>query len=143
MDVSANGGRVRFTRNIAAIVMDLDGIESLLVRALGGTDSVTVGDLRGTNLDTADIDLGAIGGGGDGQSDTVVVNGTDRRDVVDVTRSGEQVLTTGLRTETRIVGSEPANDTLLVQTLDGNDDVTVAPDVADLINTVVDLGGDE
>ena len=28
-DVSANGGRVRFTRNIAAIVMDLDDIEQL------------------------------------------------------------------------------------------------------------------
>ena len=44
---------------------------------------------------------------------------------------------------TRIVGSEPALDTLLVQTLDGNDDVTVAPDVADVITPVVDLGGGE
>ena len=40
----------------------------------------------------------------------------------------------------RIAGSEAANDTLRVQTLDGDDDVTVAPDVADLIATVVDLG---
>ena len=49
----------------------------------------------------------------------------------------------GLGRETRIAGSEPALDTLLVQTLGGNDDVTVAPDVSDLINPVVDLGGDE
>jgi hypothetical protein len=30
-----------------------------------------------------------------------------------------------------------------VQTLGGNDDVTVAPDVSDLINPVVDLGDGE
>jgi hypothetical protein len=53
------------------------------------------------------------------------------------------VLTTGLHTQTRISGSEPANDTLLVQTLGGDDVVTVAPDVSDLINTVVDLGDGE
>jgi predicted ester cyclase len=143
MEASANGARVRFTRNIANIVMDLAGVESLVVRALGGTDQITVDDLRGTDLDSADIDLSAIGGGGDAQLDTVVVNGTDLPDIVDVTRSGQQILATGLRTETRILGSEPANDTLLVQTLGGNDDVTVAPDVSDLINTVVDLGVDE
>jgi hypothetical protein len=40
------------------------------------------------------------------------------------------------------VGSEPT-DALEIKTLGGNDDVTVAPDVADLINTVVDLGADE
>ena len=53
------------------------------------------------------------------------------------------MLVDGLRAQTRIVGSEPALDTLLLQTLDGNDDVTVAPDVSDLIAPVVDLGADE
>jgi hypothetical protein len=53
------------------------------------------------------------------------------------------VLVTGLKADTRIVGSEPAGDTLRIQTLDGNDDVTVAPDVIDLIMSVVDLGADE
>jgi hypothetical protein len=32
---------------------------------------------------------------------------------------------------------------LRVQTLDGDDDVTVAPDVSDLIATIVDLGAGE
>ncbi len=143
MEASANGGRVRFTRNIANIVMDLDGMEGLTVRLLGGSDTITVGDLRGTDLAAVDVDLSAVGGGGDAQPDTVIVNGTNRRDLVQVSRSGLQVLTTGLRAETRIVGSEPAIDTLLVQTLDGDDDVTVAPDVSDLINAVVDLGDGE
>ena len=69
----------------------------------------------------------------------MIVNGTGRRDVVQVTRDGLDVLATGLTALTRIFGSERA-DTLLVQTLDGRDDVTVAPDVIDVITPVVDLG---
>ena len=138
IEISANGGRLRFTRNIASIVMDLNSIEHVAFRALGGADNVVVGDLTGTDVDNVDVDLAANGGGGDGAADLVTVNGTNRRDVVNVTRSGSQVLTSGLRATTGIVGSEPTLDTLLVQTLDGDDDVTVAPDVADLIVPVVE-----
>ena len=141
IELSANGPRVRLTRNIAAIVMDLDGIEQVAVRALGGADAILVDDLSGTDVDTVDVDLAAVGGSGDGQADTVTTNGTSRRDVVQVTRSGSEVSVAGLAAVTRIVGSEAALDTLLVQTLDGNDTVTVAPDVADVITPVVDLGG--
>jgi Ca2+-binding RTX toxin-like protein len=143
IDLFADGPRMRLTRDVAVINMDFDGIEHVAVRTLGGTDTLTVNDLDGTDMKTVDVDLSAIVGGGDGQADTVVVNGTSRRDVVQVTRSGPQVSVTGLAVLTRIVGSEPTLDTLLVQTLDGNDDVTVAPDVADVIVPVVDLGADE
>jgi predicted ester cyclase len=141
--VSANGPRVLLTRNIAAITMDFDGIEHVNVRALGSADTIAVGDLGGTDVDSVDVDLSASLGGGDGAADTVVVNGTARRDVVNVTRNDGQVVVDGLAAVTRIVGSEPALDTLSVSTLEGDDDVTVAPDVADLIATAVDLGSDE
>ncbi|MEA2143138.1 MAG: hypothetical protein QOI64_1568, partial [Solirubrobacteraceae bacterium] len=36
MDVSANGGRVRFFRNVANITMDLNDVESIAAKALGG-----------------------------------------------------------------------------------------------------------
>jgi RTX calcium-binding nonapeptide repeat (4 copies) len=143
MEISANCDRVRFTRDVGTITMDLDGIETINVRALGGTDKVTVNDLAGTDTKTVNADLAANGGGDDGAADTIITNGTDRRDVVQVTRSGGQVSVAGLAAETRISGSEPALDTLLVQTHEGNDDVTVAPDVSDLINPIVDLGADE
>jgi hypothetical protein len=143
IQLSANGPRLRLTRNVANITMDTDGVERVSIRALGGSDAITVNDLAGTDVKTVDVDLDAIGGGGDRVADAVTVGGTDGRDVVQVTRSGSQVSVTGLPTETRIVGSEPTNDTLTVQTLGGNDDVTVAPDVSDLIATVVDLGEDE
>lgn len=140
IDVTRNGGRVRLTRNIGAVTMDFDDVESLLVRVLGGQDGVTVGDLAATDLLTADVDLSATGGGGDSQQDTVVVNGRELADVVDVTRSGEQVLVSGLRTLTRISGSESLNDTLRLNTLGGFDRVTIDPDAELLITPVVDLG---
>jgi Ca2+-binding RTX toxin-like protein len=143
MEVAANAGRIRFTRNIANIVLDADDVERLTVNTLGAVDTVTVGDLTGTNLRDVDVDLASSTATGDGQADTVIVNGRDRRDVVHVTRAGAEALVSGLPARTRIVNSEPANDTLRVQTLAGNDTVTVAPDVADLIATVVDLGPDD
>ncbi|HKE78226.1 MAG TPA: calcium-binding protein [Solirubrobacteraceae bacterium] len=141
IDVSANGPRVRLFRNIGSVTMDFDGVEGLALAALGGPDTITIGDLSGTDLDTADVNLAGFDGTGDGAADSVTVNGTNRADTVNVTRSGAQVLTTGLAAQTRIAGSEPAADSLHVNTLDGRDRVTVAPDVADLITSIVDLGG--
>ena len=47
IDVAANGSRVRLTRNVAGITMDLDAIESTTIRALGSADNITVNDLAG------------------------------------------------------------------------------------------------
>ncbi len=143
MEASADGSRVRFTRNLGTIVMDFDGIERLTVRAFGGIDSILVGELAGTEVDDVDIDLGAIGGGGDGQADTLTVNGREKRDNVAVTTAGTGLQVDGLPALTGILGSEPTLDTLRIQTLGGNDSVTVGDDVDDLITTVVDLGADE
>jgi Ca2+-binding RTX toxin-like protein len=140
IDISANGTRVRLFRDVAAVTMDMDDIQQLNVNTLGSADTVTVNDLTGTDLKTADIDLGATGGGGDGSADSVIVNGTNDPDKVNVTNSGGQVLVKGLAVQTRIVNSEVTNDTLFVNTLDGDDNVKVAADVGDLINTNVNLG---
>ena len=140
IDVVRNAGRVRLTRNIAGITMDFDGIEASVVRALGGNDQVTVGDLSGTDLKTADVDLSASIGGGDNAQDTVVVNGRETADTVDVTASGGQVQIGGLPALTRISGSESLNDTLRVNTLGGKDQVTVDPNAELLITPVIDLG---
>src|SRR4029078_8235522 len=52
MEASANGQRVRFTRDIGNIVMDLNDVETINVKALGGVDAVTVDDLTGTAVTT-------------------------------------------------------------------------------------------
>ena len=58
-DISANGGRVRFTRDVANITMDLNDVENINVAALGGADTITVNDLSGTDVKQVAIDLGA------------------------------------------------------------------------------------
>ena len=142
IDVSADADRVRLTRNIANIVMDLGGIEELGVDVVGGTDAVQVGDLSGTGVKVADVDLNASIGGGDAAEDTVTVNGTGKRDQVIVARSGAQVIATGLPVETRVGGSEATLDTLRLSTLGGDDLVAFEDAVDDLIKPVIDLGAD-
>jgi Ca2+-binding RTX toxin-like protein len=145
IDVSANGSRVRLFRDVSGITQDLNGIEAMNIDSLGGTDSITVNDMTGTALKAVALDLGFPPGSGtgDGAPDSVIINGSPGPDHVLVTRSGSQVLTTGLAVHTSITGSEPANDSLHVNTLGGRDTVSVAPDVSTLIAPFVDLGADQ
>jgi hypothetical protein len=143
IDVSANGPRVRLSRDVAAVTMDMNGIEALNVTALAGADTITMGDLTGTSLKTAAIDLSGLAGTGAGAADTVIENGTAGPDLVHVVRVGAQVQTSGLVPRLSIAGSDPGLDTLAVNTVAGDDTVSVAPDVSTLINPVVDLGADQ
>src|SRR5499426_3630652 len=59
IDISANGGHARFTRDVANIVMDLDNVEQIQFRALGGVDKITVNNLAATDVKQVAIDLGA------------------------------------------------------------------------------------
>jgi hypothetical protein len=142
IDVSANAGGVSLTRNIASIAMDLGGIEELGVAVVGGSDAIHVGDLTGTGVNVAEVDLNASIGGGDAEPDTVTVDGTEKRDQVILTRSGGQAIATGLPVETRVSGGEPAADTLKIATLGGNDLVAFEDALDDLIKPVIDLGAD-
>jgi RTX calcium-binding nonapeptide repeat (4 copies) len=138
--LKANGSRLQFTRDIASVTLDAAAVESVDYRALGGADSIFVGDLTGTGVGSARIDLAGPNGGGDGAGDVVVTDGTDAADVVDVSTSGASVHVAGLPTQTAITGSEAAIDRLRVQTLGGDDDVTVDAGVSGLIVPEVDLG---
>ena len=109
-EATAAGDRVRFTRNLGNIVMDVGTTEKLDVRALGGDDSTTIHDLTGTGVTQVFVDGGAgndtfvgsdlgevfLGGDGDDTAtlgdgdffdmgaglDTLVVRGTDARDEI-------------------------------------------------------------
>ena len=144
-EASAVGGRLRFTRNLGNIVMDVDDTEEVDLNALGGADLATVNNLTGTDVTKANIDLAAaIGGGaGDGAADIVTVNGTDVADNVAVAANAGVVDVTGLFTAVGISNPELANDTLAINTLGGNDNVAIGGGVAGLIQTAVDLGADE
>jgi hypothetical protein len=135
MSASADGGRVSFTRNLGSIVMDLDGIEVIDVRALGGVDSVTVNDVNGTDLERVDVDLAAVLGGSsaDGKADTVTVAATKGDDSIAVDANGGAVEVTGLAAFTRITHADAASDTLIIDTIAGDDDVSLDPALAGLI----------
>ena len=49
-DISANGERVRLVRNVGNITMDTNDVEAIDVKALGGADTLAVGDISGTDL---------------------------------------------------------------------------------------------
>ena len=135
MAANANGGRVRFTRVQGTIVMDLDDVEGIDVRALRGTDAITVGDVGGTDLRRVDIDLAAALGGSasDLVADTVTVVGTNGVDTIRASAVGAAAEVTGLGATVRVTHADPELDTLVLETLDGADDVSVDPDVEDLI----------
>src|SRR5258707_374932 len=50
IDITANGTRTRFTRDVASITMDLNSVEHINFVALGGADNIRVGDLTGTGV---------------------------------------------------------------------------------------------
>jgi hypothetical protein len=139
MSLSAEGERSVFLRNVANIRMDMDGVERLDLTALGGVDTMTVNDMSGTDFRVADVDLSGATGSGYGANDIVAVNGTTQDDDVAVAANGGAVDVSGLKAQTRILGSE-ATDQLQVNTLDGNDTVDVDPAAAALIGVTVDLG---
>jgi Ca2+-binding RTX toxin-like protein len=144
-EASANGQRLRFTRNLGNIVMDTDDIEVVDLNALGGTDKITVNDLSGTDVARLDGDLaGTLGGSvGDGLADTVIVNGTNGADVIDVTGAGTSASVVGLAAQVNITNSEGANDALVVNALGGDDQVTATTLPAGVIKLTIDGGTGE
>ena len=138
MAANANGGRVRFTRVQGTIVMDLNDVEVIDVRALRGTDAITVGDVTGTDLRRVDIDLAATLGGSasDLAADTVTVVGTNGDDTISATAVGATAQVSGLAATVRVTHADPELDTLVLD-VDGSDDVSVDPALEDVIHVAV------
>jgi Ca2+-binding RTX toxin-like protein len=140
VDLSANGNRLKFFRDVASITMDTAGVERVDFNALGGADVVTVNDLTGTDVKEFNVDLaGTLGGTeGDGQADRVIVNGTDGNDTIHVDGNAGGVRVNGLAPTIRVFHSEAANDRLEINTLAGADTVNAAALEAGAIQLFVD-----
>ncbi|MEP7112487.1 MAG: calcium-binding protein [Ilumatobacteraceae bacterium] len=145
-DVSANGQRVRFLRNVANITMDTDDVEKLDLNAVGGVDNLAVHEMTGTALSEIATDLAATPGTGIGDSnpDSVTVDGTAGDDVVVVAGQGSDVQMIGLAASITISGAEPVLDRLTVSTSDGSDVVDASGLAAGSMALVIDGGvGDD
>jgi len=138
-DVSANGSRVRFTRDVGNIVMDLNDVEGIVAKTLGGTDNVTVNDLSGTDV----ADLVADLGGADGVPDNVAVNATNDDDIVSVLAAGPNAQASGLSARVSVAGATPGSDRLTVNGLAGDDVLEASQAQADAPLLTLDGGAND
>jgi Ca2+-binding RTX toxin-like protein len=120
MEISANGTHARLTRDVGGVTMDLTNMETIDLRALGGTDTITVDDLSRTGVSNVNIDLAAQTGGPDGQADTIVINGTNGNDVINITNNNGVVTISGLAT-TVTISNFDSNDRIVINGLGGDD----------------------
>jgi Ca2+-binding RTX toxin-like protein len=142
VNITANGSRVSFTRDVANITMDLNGIEQVNFNALGGADTINVGNLAGTDLTHVNVDLASPAGSGtgDGAADTVIVNGTNYNDVISISGQGTSASVFGLAATVNITGAEGANDSLIVRAQAGDDGIDASNLQAGVINLTEDGG---
>lgn len=143
IELAANGGRTRLTRNLGNVVMDLDDVERISVNALGSTDTLIVNNLAGTDVSIVNLLLaGTLGGAlGDAAADNVIVNGTAGDDVILVAGNASGVTVSGLAAMVNIFTAEPANDRLTVNGL-GDQDVIEATGLAATGIALTADGGD-
>jgi Ca2+-binding RTX toxin-like protein len=144
IDIVANGGRVLFLRNVANVVMDLNDVERIDFRALGGADNIVIGDLSGTDVTQIGLDLRGPNGGGDGAADSVTANATNGADVFGVAGDAGGVSVFGLQAGVNIFFQEAANDRLTLNALGGDDVIDATSLEADGIQLTMNGGlGDD
>jgi Ca2+-binding RTX toxin-like protein len=116
ISLTANGPRLRFTRDIANIALDLNAVERVNVAVVGGADTIALGDLSATNVRQVGIDLaGSIGGVGDGQPDTIQISTLTASPITTTIGAGTMSIT-WLPVRISITRVEPANDRFVLQT---------------------------
>ena len=120
--------------------MDLDDVENIDFRALGGADNIVVGDLSGTDMTQIGLDLRGPAGGGDGAADTITVNGTNGDDVFGAAGDAGGVNVFGLQAAVNIFFQEQANDRLTLNALGGDDVVNASSLEADGIQLTMNGG---
>jgi Ca2+-binding RTX toxin-like protein len=138
-DLSAQGRRLRLSRDVENVVMDLDDMDEINPVVNGGADTIAVGDLSATGVDEVNVNLepGLGSPGGDGLPDHVIATGTDGDDAVGVSGANGTVAVTGLAARLGITHAE-AIDSLAVDTLGGHDAVDASGLAANTIQLTTD-----
>ena len=139
--LSAVGSRLRLTRDVGNIAMNVGSLERVTVAALGGADTITLNDLTATGVQELRADLEAVKGGGaaDDKTDRVILNGTATADLVDILGSGPDQFVLGLPTFVTVARAASA-DELVVNTLGGNDRVSASGVAAGAFKFTADGG---
>src|SRR5581483_8327538 len=132
------------SRDVGNVTMDLNGLEQLELRTLGGADHVIVNDLTGTDLTQIELALRSPTGGVDGQADTIIINGTQGADNISVNGNIGGLGVFGLSTTVTIFDEDPALDSLTLNGLGGNDVIDAKSLRADAVQFTINGGeGDD
>jgi hypothetical protein len=140
INISANGGRVLFSRDIAAVLMDNNDVENITFNALGGADNIVINDLSGTDVTDIDINLAASGGVGDAAPDRVTANATSGDDVIVLAGNASGVSVFGMAARIDVTGSEVANDRIVINGLAGDDVIDASGVAAGAVGLTLDGG---
>jgi Ca2+-binding RTX toxin-like protein len=114
----ADGAGARMFSNLESV--GLDSIERVEIQALGGADTITIGDLEGTGVTEVAIDLSA-----DGMADTVSTTGTLDNDIVNIASTAGKIVVAGLPAEVSIANAAKT-DFLFFDGGEGNDIINAA-----------------
>jgi len=139
-DISANGPRVRFTRNLGNIVMDVDDVELFEVNTFGSIDQTTLNDVNGTDLTQVVVNLALFGGAADAATDTVVFNGTSGNDFAIAYGDAAGVSVLGVLGAVLDVKGAEVQDILSFPLLAGDDEFDASSLAADAISLSADGG---
>lgn len=120
-DIYSIGERVRLFRDLAAVSMDMNDLEMVELRTLGGSDNVVVGDMTGTDLSNLELALRGPNGGGDTESDAITVNGTQGNDQFGVNGDSGGIRIIGLATTVDIYDHDNDLDRLTLNGQGGDD----------------------
>ncbi len=130
-DLAPNGKRLRLTRDLGAVALDLNRLERVDVAARGGDDRMTVHDLSAVPA-FVKVDLGT------GGADRMTVDGTEGDSTVILSGNAGLLTLTGLPAQLTIAHGTGA-DGLTVNALGGNDTLD-ASSYAGRLALTVDAG---
>jgi hypothetical protein len=128
---SANGPRLRFTRDIAGIALDVAAVERVSFAALGGSDTISFTDLSATAVRQISVDLAAPTGGGDATQDTIAI--TAPASALISTSVGATTWTfSWSAVQILVTNVEPAIDRMILQTASGSGLISTVADTTEI-----------
>jgi Ca2+-binding RTX toxin-like protein len=125
-ELSANGERALFTRNVGNITMDINDVERVDVIALGGADNFTVHDLTGTEVSEVAVNLAET----TAATDAVILQGRGTGTDFMFSNRGATLLATGLGADVQVLNAG-AEDLVVANGVTGADDDVVVAGGAD------------
>jgi hypothetical protein len=126
--LSRNRRRLRIARSAtsaAKFTVAARGLERVTIAPLGGQDTVTLGDLTGTGVANASVELGS-GRRGDGAPDTVFAGATAGPDALSMTGTGTGRVLTGVPWAITASNVEADSDRFIALGRGGADTLTLA-----------------